>query len=151
MRKAAAAGLVGGAVSGALDLCYAFSAYALIGVSPSKILQSIASGVLGEAAYSGRAATTALGLALHFFMTTLMAMVFVLSARRLPILIERPFVAGALYGLFLFAVMNLAVVPLSNAYPGKPPTGWLLAGALFAHIVLVGTTIALVARRFAQN
>ena len=46
--------------------------------------QSIASGLLGKAAYEGGSATAPLGLALHFFIAFVMALVYVLAARRLP-------------------------------------------------------------------
>jgi hypothetical protein len=78
-------------------------------------------------------------------MATGMAGGFVLSAKLLPIVLTRPLLSGMVYGLLMFALMNYAVVPLSAAYPGSFPEGWFLAGALFAHIVLVGLPIAFIA------
>jgi len=51
---------------GILDILDAFIFFGLRGVTPVRILQSIASGVLGRAAYQGGTRTAALGLALHF-------------------------------------------------------------------------------------
>lgn len=45
--------LWGGLIAGALDLLYAFVWYGPRGVSPVRILQSIASGLLGADAYEG--------------------------------------------------------------------------------------------------
>jgi hypothetical protein len=45
-------------------------------------MQYIASGLIGPRAFSGGAATAALGLAVHFSLTTIMAGGFVLASRR---------------------------------------------------------------------
>ena len=140
--------LVGGAAAGALDMSYAIAAYALRGVPAVSLLQSIASGLYGRAAYDGGLAMAGIGLALHFAMTAVMAAGFVILALIFPVLLRAPVLAGVIYGLGLFAIMNFIVVPLSAAYPGTQPQGWLLAGALFAHTALVGVPIALAARHY---
>ena len=74
--------LLGGFVAGAIDISYAIIAN-LARVAPEKVLQSVASGLLGRAAYQGGAATASLGLFLHFAMTIAMAAIFVAAARSL--------------------------------------------------------------------
>jgi uncharacterized membrane protein YagU involved in acid resistance len=140
--------LLGGLAAGALDIVYAILAYGARGLPPMTILQSVASGVLGREAYTGGAEAATLGLGLHFLIATLMAAGYVILTQVFPALLRFPVASGLVYGLFLFAVMNFAVVPLSAAYPGKFPEGWYLAGALFTHTVLVGLPIALIARQF---
>lgn len=141
--------VLGGIVAGALDITYAITAsYFGRGTSPETLLQVVASGLLGREAYSGGVQTAALGLGLHFLMTTMMAAGFVILTQIVPAVLRVPVLSGLIYGLALFAVMNFLVVPLSAAYPGKFPQGWYLAGALFAHTVLVGLPIAFIARRF---
>ncbi|WP_262690844.1 hypothetical protein [Kordiimonas aestuarii] len=142
--------LIGGSIAGTLDILYAISAYSLRGVKPMVILQSVASGVQGAQAYSGGGTSAALGLGLHFFMTTLMALIYVLAAQVFPILTTRPVMTGAAYGVLLYLVMNYVVVPLSLAVPGRPPEGWYILGALFAHLCLVGVPIALTAAKFGK-
>ncbi len=62
-----AAALVAGTLAvGILDILDAFIFFGLRGARPIGILQSIASGVLGRAAYQGGMRTAALGLLLHF-------------------------------------------------------------------------------------
>ena len=140
--------LLGGLVAGALDITYAITAYGARGVPAMSILQSVASGVLGREAYSGGVEAAALGLGLHFLIAILMAAGYVTLTQIFPVLFRFPVASALIYGLFLFAVMNFAVVPLSAAYPGKFPEGWYLAGAFFAHTILVGLPIALIARYF---
>jgi uncharacterized membrane protein YagU involved in acid resistance len=145
-----AAIFIGGGIAGALDITYAMTAYALKGIKPIVILQSVASGVQGAQAYQGGVPSAALGLGLHFFMTALMAFVYVLASTVFPIMNARPVVTGMAYGILMYLVMNYVVVPLSLAVPGRPPEGVFLVGAIFAHTCLVGIPIALVAARFGK-
>ena len=70
----------GGVVGGLLDIIYACVLWGIVlDVGVLKILQSIASGLLGKAAYDGGAGTAVLGLALHFCIATCMALVYVLA------------------------------------------------------------------------
>ena len=60
--------LLGALTVGVLDILDAFVFFGFRGVPPLRILQAIASGVVGrEAAVTGGLATAALGLVLHFF------------------------------------------------------------------------------------
>jgi uncharacterized membrane protein YagU involved in acid resistance len=141
--------LVGGLAAGILDLAYAVVMYGFRrGVSPVRIFQSIASGLLGADAYEGGAGTAALGIGLHFLIAFVAAAVFVLASRRLPSLIQKPILWGTLHGMAVYLFMNFVVLPLS-AFPGKishPPAA--LAMGLAGHIVCVGLPISLAARRF---
>lgn len=138
--------LFGGLLAGLLDITYAFSAYALIGVQPTRVLQAIASGLLGQNAYQGGTAMAVLGLSLHFLIALIMAAVFLGAFVAFEPVKKHVLLAGAGYGALLFLIMNYVVVPLSNAVPGKPPEGWLLIGGIAAHIFLVGAPIALAAK-----
>ena len=78
--------LLATAVAGTLDITDACVYYGVTkGVAPERIFQSVASGLLGKAAYAGGATTVALGLFLHFAIMAAMAAVYVLASRRLPI------------------------------------------------------------------
>lgn len=139
---------VGGLAAGAGDIAFACIYWWLTnGVPPARILQSVASGLLGKAAYQGGAATALLGLALHFAMTLAMAGAYFGAALRLPALWRRAVTGGALYGVLLYGVMNYVVVPLSRAggrAPGNDLWTWL---GVAAHVLLVGIPIALAVRR----
>ena len=110
--------LIGGAIAGACDIIYAITFWAFRGVPATRVLQSVASGLLGAPAFNGGLATAALGLALHFFIAFSAAAIFYMAARTIPILTQRAFLSGILYGLVIYAVMNLVVLPLS-AFPRK--------------------------------
>ena len=138
--------LVGGFVAGALDIIYACVRGAQAGVSTERVLQSVASGLLGRPSYAGGTATAALGLGLHFAMTTLMAVIYVAAAARLPALRSHLWLVGPAYGAAIYVVMNRVVVPLS-AFPGKPFP--LNLSGLAVHMLFVGLPIAFAAARWA--
>ncbi len=136
----------GGLVAGSLDILYAMAFWWLkAGVSPLRILQSVAAGALGPASFDGGAASATLGLVLHFAIATAMAAAYVLAARRVPLLLRRPWLCGAAHGLLLYAAMNLVVVPLSAA-GAQPRDPLWVACSIVAHMLLVGVPIALFAR-----
>ena len=56
--------LAGGLTAATLDILYAFIAFAAV-ATPVRILQSVASGLLGKASYRDGLASAALGAALH--------------------------------------------------------------------------------------
>jgi hypothetical protein len=138
----------GGLIAGALDITFACTWWAIARDVPAeRILQSVASGLLGKASYEGGWNTALLGLALHFLITLVMSGVYYAASQRLAWLTQRPLAMGAAYGLVLYAVMNFVVVPLSAAAVGAPGLDpWTFAG-IAAHVVLVGIPIALCARR----
>ena len=118
MKKLLVTAALGGGVGGMLDCLYATILWGFIlGHNPAGIWQSVASGLLGKASYDGGSATVVLGLALHFLIAFVMALVYVLASRRLPTLTARPVLMGVLYGLALYLVMNFVVVPLSAIGP----------------------------------
>lgn len=138
--------LLAGLTAATLDILYAAGFWALKGVPPTRILQSVAAGVLGKASFSGGAATAALGLALHCLIAVAMAAAYFLVARRLPLLVRRPWTCGALYGLLLYVVMQYVVLPLSAVPGGGAPNPLWITCSIVTHVLLVGLPIAWFAR-----
>jgi uncharacterized membrane protein YagU involved in acid resistance len=139
--------LAGGLLAGTLDILYACIFWAAkADVPPSRIFQSVAAGLLGEASFEGGTSTAALGLVLHFFIACTMAVTYYLAARRWPVLAGRPVVLGIAYGLLLYVAMNYIVVPLSAAGPGSRDPTWV-ALSIAVHAFLIGLPIAWFASR----
>ena len=137
--------LSGALVVGTLDALDAIIFFGMRGAVPIRIFQSIASGLLGRAAFQGGAATALLGVGIHFFIAAAIVLTFVLASRRLPVLVHHPVVAGVLYGLAVYAVMNYVVVPLSAAGRGSFAAPVFINGLLI-HAFGVGLPAALFAR-----
>lgn len=128
------------------DLLFACAYWhALYGVPPARILQNIASGLLGKRAFVGGNGSVLLGAWLHYAIMGVMVAVYYLAARRMRALVERPWLYGVLYGAVLYVVMNLVVVPLSDA--PKTPFVWSWVGSSMVVHVLIGLVIALSAKR----
>lgn len=143
--------LVGGTVAGALDITFAISFAYFNGTQPQRLLQIVASGWLGKASYAGGAASAALGLALHFLISYVFAGAFVLASRRIEALTRHPFVSGIAFGVGVFLIMRLVVLPLS-AFPHVVSFNPLSAlPDLASHMLLFGLPIALAARQAAAE
>src|SRR5262245_29393068 len=78
--------LLGGSIGGVLDITFAISFAAYNGTAPTRLLQIVASGLLGTAAFDGGVPVAALGLVLHFAMSFVWATAFLLLAKRVPAL-----------------------------------------------------------------
>ena len=145
MGNTAKAILAGTAVSGTLDILSAFIFGGMAGASPVRILTYVASGPFGTLQQGPAAA--ALGLATHYLLMAFMVTMFVIAARRVPMLTARPVLWGALYGIGIYLVMYWLVVP---ARFGRFPalTAWGVGNSLFSHILCVGIPMALVTRQF---
>lgn len=138
--------LAGGLVAGTLDIVFAASFWGLKADVPGqRILQSVASGLLGPAAFEGGLQTASLGLTLHYVIALFMALAWYVVAQRWRMARELPVRAGAIYGAFLYLAMTLVVVPLSAAQPGPLDPVWIGLN-LAVHMLLIGIPIALFVR-----
>ncbi len=143
--------VTGTLIVGVLDILDAFIFFGLRGARPVGILQSIASGVLGRAAYQGGMRTALIGLLLHFVIACGVVVTYLVATRLLPTLNRHPWAYGMLYGLAVYAVMNLVVIPLSAAVLGSGPTPAVVrANGVLIHMFGVGLPAALVAARTAH-
>jgi hypothetical protein len=142
--------LGGGLTAALLDITYAFVFFGLRGVSATRILQSIASGVLGKAAYQAGAGAALLGAVLHLAIATVMAAVYLAASRTFPALTRRPWVWGPLYGIGCYLVMNYVVLLLRFGPRPVPPIE-VLASGVAIHMFGVGLPIALFAAHAARS
>jgi hypothetical protein len=130
--------LAGGAVAGALDITGAFIT---IGWG---VCRNIAAGILGPAAKHGGIGTWFLGLFLHFFIAVTIAAIYCLSSRRLLFLREYFFVCGLFYGIAVWLVMNLVVLPLSAKHLRGPFELHAMIQGILVHMFLIGLPIAFI-------
>ena len=79
---AAFAILAGGGIAGALDIAYAITFAAFRDMPPTQLLQLVASGLFGSAAYGGGVPVAMLGLILHFLISFAAAAIFYGVARQ---------------------------------------------------------------------
>ncbi len=139
--------LLAGSVAGTLDIICAFVLFGLKGIPFYRVLQGIASGLLGKQAFAGGAETALLGAVLHFLIAFSAAAVFYFASRRITLLTTRPVASGLLYGALIYIFMNGVILPLSAAFP-RPH--FALSGfisGLIALMLMVGLPISLIVHR----
>lgn len=128
--------LVGGAIAGTFDITAAFITF---GMNSPK---AIAGGLIGRQAFQGGAAVWMLGLFLHFFIAFSAATIYCMASRRLEFLKEHFLVCGIFYGIAIFLVMNLVVLPLCALHAAGPYQLRGLLQALIVHMFLIGLPIS---------
>jgi hypothetical protein len=128
-----------------LDVFVVFSL--LLKVPYMVVLQFIASGLLGSAAFAGGRGSALLGLSLHVVFSLVIAAVFMLAATRLPVLRRNLILGGLLYGVVVYVVMNFVVTPLSAAPPPEGISLAVIVEGILGHAVLIGLPLAIIARR----
>lgn len=142
--------LWGGLIAGTMDITAAILTYRIRNnVPPIRILQSVASGLLGKDAYTGGVATAALGLFLHFTIAFIWTTVFYFASRKMPWMWQHAVIVGIVYGMFVQQFMQQVVLPLSAFHKAPFSLSGLVIG-LITHIVCVGLPIALSARHFSK-
>jgi hypothetical protein len=135
--------LAGGLLAGTLDLIYAFVWMAAFhDKSPLWVLQSVASGWNGKAAFEGGALAGAVGFASHFGISIAAAGLYTVASRGLPLLREHWIVCGTLFGVLVYLFMNFVVISLSAA-PFKPSAAAaVIVRGFISHALLFGIPIA---------
>jgi hypothetical protein len=138
-----------GLIAGILDITSAFVIAGIKGTGSIRMLQGIASGLLGQQSFEGGMATAGLGLAIHFLIAFTAAAVFYAASRKLSFLAEHAVVSGLLYGIAVYIFMYWILVPL--VFPTAHHSMSRDVTAVIIHIVLIGLPIALVVRRFSNE
>lgn len=137
-------------LAGSIDIASAIIHYLLNGNhDPARVLVYIASGVFGEAAFAPDAGMrmAAAGLAFHYTIALGWTILFFSAYTGLKALSGNRFVLGIVYGVFVWLVMNLVVVPLSNT-PAIPLDFLNAAIGMGIIIIAIGLPVSLMAYRY---
>jgi len=140
--------LTGGIAAGIFDIVYAFSLAGFREGTPLRILQSIASGVLGSAAFQEGAGAGLLGFALHLGITIAAATIYFLIARQFSFFRAHYILSGLVFGAGVYLGMNFVVLPLSAISFVVRYTPLDILRGCVSHALLVGIPIAWCLRRF---
>jgi uncharacterized membrane protein YagU involved in acid resistance len=138
----------GGLLAGTLDATDSVIAYGILGMNPVQVLQYVASGLLGSAAFAGITvaglANAALGAVLHYFIACVVASVYYAAAMNIALLNRKPLRYGLLFGAAVYLFMNYLVLPHSAV--AKTPFSWgLFLNGIIGHAIFIGVPIALLA------
>jgi hypothetical protein len=137
--------LIGGAIAGILDITSAFI------TGGRNVPRGIAGGLLGSYVKDHNGpAIWILGLAIHFFIAFSAAAVYCLASRLLPFLKDHFVVCGMFYGIAVFLVMYLVVMPLCAFHFKGPYTLRTLITGILAHMLLIGLPIGFSLNRWGE-
>lgn len=134
-------------LTGTLDAMAAL----LIGykVSPAVIFQFIASGVFGEAAFSGGTIMVLWGIIFHYLIASAFSIALFLLYPVFIHVLKNKYLTGVVFGLIIWAVMNMAVLPLTHIPKragGIKPLS--LIKGIAALIFAIGIPVAVIAERY---
>jgi len=143
--------LKAGLAAGSLDILFAFvNAGLSSGVLPDRVLRFVASGLIGEKAFQDSAGVAFLGLGIHFFIAFFWTVVFFLLYPKFKNIFRSELLQAAIYGIFVWLIMNLVVLPLTNA----PKLGfqWLdVAKGILILIIAIGFPLVYFARQYYKS
>jgi hypothetical protein len=141
-----------GFVAGTLDITEDLLFNAFRHITPTMVFQFIASGVMDGASFHSGLASVILGVMLHYAIALSWTAIFFAASRKFSALIRRPVISGLLYGIGVYLVMNIVVVPLSRV-PQSTAAMTLASrvNGVLAVLFCIGLTISLLVQREAGS
>jgi hypothetical protein len=86
--------------------------------SPIIVFQYIASGLIGGEAFTGGLSTAFIGVLCHFFIAAVWTLLFFIFHRPVSHLLTGKISKAVVYGILIWAGMNMIVLPLSHVSMG---------------------------------
>jgi uncharacterized membrane protein YagU involved in acid resistance len=105
--------------------------------------RGIAGGLIGrQAATHGGIGTSLLGVFLHYLIAFSAAAIYCLSSRKLEFLKDHWLVSGLFYGIAIYLVMNLIVLPLCAYHFTGPYQYRGMVEGILVHMTIIGLPIS---------
>ena len=101
-------------------------------------------------ALHGGPGTWMLGVLLHYLIAYLAATVYCVASRRLEFLRPYFLLCGMFYGIAVYLVMNLIVLPVSGLHAAGPYQLRGLIQGILVHMFLIGVPIAFCLYKFSM-
>lgn len=140
--------LLAGVVAGTLDAAAAIIDYYVeTGKNPVIIFVFIASGVFGKGAFQGSQSIAIFGVLFHFLIAIIFSAFYFWIYPKIKFLHLNRLTNAVLYGIFVWLVMNLLVVPLTITHAWTFHIMKALLAALIL-MVCIGMPISFMATSF---
>ncbi|MFC6100548.1 hypothetical protein [Olivibacter domesticus] len=137
-----------GMLVGTFDILAALTNYYIsTGKNPMVIFKYISSGILGTDAFAGGTAIILMGLLLHYIIALSFTILFCILYYHIKSLSNHKIFTGIVYGIFIWAIMNLIVVPLSHT-PKSPFDTLHAVKELLILIFMIGLPLSFLTGRF---
>lgn len=113
--------LIAWLVAGTLDMLGALLVYTVIlkKTTADKLLRGIASGIFKKQATTGGNEMLVYGVLFHYIIAFAFTIFFFIIFPYIPFLRKQKIIGGLLYGAFIWALMNVIVLPI--VFPQRPP------------------------------
>ena len=137
---------------GTLDILAAYvNVFIQTGHLSRRMFRYIAGGAIGlKNSLSGGVPVILLGVLIHYFIAFLFTLFFFVLYRKNQFFGLNRFLAALLYGIFIWAVMNLVVLPLSALPAGTIKPGKAILDALIL-VVMIGLPASLSASAYYRH
>ncbi|MBS1600562.1 MAG: hypothetical protein JST75_20210 [Bacteroidetes bacterium] len=137
-----------GLLVGSLDIATALVDYYIsTGRGPGDVLRYIASGVFGSKAFTGGDTMIAWGLFFHYVIAFAFTIFFFLIYPHIRAMQKYPVTTAIIYGIFIWAVTNRIIIPLSNTPPPAPFNIRRALKAMTILIIMIGLPLSFMMRR----
>ncbi|MET0272650.1 MAG: hypothetical protein ABW360_06635 [Phenylobacterium sp.] len=146
IRRGVAPAIVAGGLTGAT--CDFIAAMLIYNLPALTVGKAVARGWFGKAAMQGGNDVAAIGIVSHYAILLVAAAIFVFASLRFPVLRNRAWIVGPLFGAGIYLVMHYIVLPLSALHAISNPHGIQLVEEVLGHMFVIGLPIALWARYF---
>jgi len=115
--------------------------------NPLNVLVFIASGVFGKKGFTGGASMIIWGVVFHFIIAISFTLLFFLIYPALIKFLRNKVMAGVFYGIFIWVVMNLLFLPLTNAPVLSMHTKEIIIGNLIL-VIMIGLPLSFIAGKY---
>jgi uncharacterized membrane protein YagU involved in acid resistance len=141
--------LSAGLIAGCFDLLTAILVYSVVmqRTTDVKLLQGIGKAAFGSGTFHEGASLALAGVAVHFFIAFSFTIFYFFIFPYISFFRKQPIISGLLYGIFVWCVMNLAMLPLFHV--ANIPHKWdsIVRGAVIL-MFCIGLPISLVVSRY---
>jgi uncharacterized membrane protein YagU involved in acid resistance len=137
-----------GLLVGTLDILGAFAdVYLSYQMGPTTLLKYIATALFGAAAYTGGTEMVIYGLLMHYCIAYFFTALFIVLYPRLGGKDQNNILIGVLYGLFIWLLMNLVVVPFTKIPHMHMHIPQVIVNVLIL-IVMIGVPLSIITSNF---
>jgi len=135
-------------IAGILDAIAGVIVYFIFfDLDPLQVLQFIASGIHGPESIDGGFLMVLAGAFYHFLIAYVVAIIYFILYPKIKLLRTKMVLMGLVYGLGIWLVMNLLILPQSNIPKGPFDYSLAIIGIIW-HMVLVGLPIAIITSKY---
>ncbi|HEY8935113.1 MAG TPA: hypothetical protein VIM65_07825 [Cyclobacteriaceae bacterium] len=137
-----------GLLAGTLDIAAAIVMYVTAtGKSGLDVLRYIASGAFGTTAFSGGMPMSIAGLIFHYIIAYSFTTIYFILYKKIILISKNAVINAVVYGIIVWIVMNIIVLPLSNVPPFTFDLAKAIKGATIL-ILAIGVPVSFLANRF---